>query len=273
MNRCVLLALLALAMTSCVAAKTPASDPALALSRIERADWGRHFQAAGVQGTLVLLKHGSAQAQVYNPAGAATPYLPASTFKVVNALIALETGVASGRDEVFPWDGVKRSPAAWNKDLTLREAFAVSSVPTFQVIARKIGTERMARYVREARYGNQNIGGAIDTFWLQGDLNITALQQVDFLQRLNRGQLPFSKKNMDTVKDLMVVDKGADWVLRAKTGWVVRDKPNVGWWVGWLERRGEVWYFALAIDLDKAEQAKARQDIVRAVLKQEGLLP
>lgn len=239
----------------------------------ERADWGRYFQAAGVQGTLVLMKEGSATIQAYDPARAATPYLPASTFKVLNACIALETGVASGPDAVFPWDGTQHPIPAWNKDLTLREAFAVSSVPVFQAIARRVGQERMAGYVKAAGYGNADIGGGIDSFWLEGNLRISALEQVDFLQRLYHDRLPFSKKTMDTVKDIMAQDRGEDWVIRSKSGWAARVDPNVGWWVGWLERGGEVWYFALNIDMAKPEQAKARKDIILAALKGEGLLP
>ena len=239
----------------------------------ERPDWGSHFQTAGVQGTLVLMKEGSGQALAWNSSRAAMEYLPASTFKVLNAAVALETGVASGPDAVFPWDGRQHPVAAWNKDLTLREAFAVSSVPVFQGIARGVGPKRMVRYVKAANYGNADIGGGIDLFWLEGNLRISALEQIDFLQRLYRDQLPFSKKTMDTVKDIMAQDRGPDWVIRSKSGWAARVDPNIGWWVGWLERKGEVWYFALNIDMQRSEQAKARKEIVMAVLKQEGMLP
>lgn len=270
-----LLLFIAFLLQACASASTANSQPFMSV----REDWGRYFQAAGVEGTLVLMKEGSSKMEVYNGARARTGYLPASTFKILNSLIALETGVATGPETVFPWDGKQHPIAAWNKDLTLREAFVASSVPVYQGIARAVGQERMSRYVEAVKYGNVDIGGGIDMFWLEGDLRISALEQVDFLQRLYRDQLPFSKKTMDTVKDIMVQDRGDGWVIRSKSGWAgfypknVSDGPDIGWWVGWLESKGEVWFFALNIDMAKPEQGKVRKDVVMAVLRGEGLLP
>lgn len=266
-----LLLFLAFLLQACASAATANNQSFLSV----REDWGRYFQAAGVEGTLVLMKEGAGKMEVYNTARARTGYLPASTFKILNSLIALETRVAAGPETVFPWDGKQHPFAAWNKDLTLREAFAASSVPVYQAIARAVGQERMSRYVEAVKYGNADIGGSLDTFWLEGRLRISAVEQVDFLQRLYEGRLPFSKMSMDVVKDIMAQDQGADWVIRSKTGWAARVVPDIGWWVGWLERKGEVWFFALNIDMDmsKPEQAKARKDVVMAVLQGEGLLP
>jgi len=238
-----------------------------------REDWGRYFQAVGVDGTMVLMKQGVGKMEVYNTIRAHKGYPPASTFKILNSLIALETGVAAGAEAVFPWDGKEHPFASWNKDLTLREAFAVSSVPVYQGIARAVGKERMASYVEAAKYGNADIGGDVDTFWLEGNLRISAVEEAEFLQRLYEERLPFSKKSTDVVKDIMAQDKGADWVIRSKTGWAARVVPNIGWWVGWLERKGDVWFFACNIDMADPGQAKARKEVVMAVLKGEGLLP
>lgn len=259
--------LLCCLLPACAGAK--GGGPALA----ERPEWGRFFQAAAVEGTLVVMKDGSGKALAHDVKRAREGFLPASSFKIENACIALETGVVSGPDEVFTWDGVKRSAEAWNKDLTLREAFAVSCVPVFQEIARRIGEERMRQYVRASGYGNMDIGGGIDSFWLEGNLRISALEQVEYLQRLKHGTLPFSVKTMDAVKDVMASMKGEGWTIRAKTGWATKDKPGVGWWVGWVDRGGDVWYFALNIAMDTMEQAKARQEVVLAALKAEGVLP
>ena len=240
---------------------------------IERPDWGRYFRAAGVRGTLVLMKDGSAEIMVFDQARARQGFRPASSFKILNACVALETGVVAGPDAVIPWDGTKRSVAAWNKDLTLREAFASSSVPAFQGLARAVGPERMTRYVQASGYGNADIGGGIDVFWLEGNLRISAVEQVEFLKRLHDGKLPFSTKTIESTKDIMTADKGDGWTIRAKTGWTGRTKPSIGWWVGWVERGGEAWYFALNIDMESPEQAKARQSVVMAALKGEAVLP
>ena len=165
--------------------------------------------------------------------------LPASTFKIPNSIIALETGVVGDPDkDVFKWDGVTRSIEAWNKDHTLRSAIAASAVPVYQEIARRIGAERMQKYVDLLDYGNRDIGGGIDQFWLTGNLRIDPMQQIDFVDRLRRGVLPVSKRSQELVRDILPVTKVGDATIRAKTGLLgaERGKPSLGWLVGWVEK-------------------------------------
>ncbi|MEM9665021.1 MAG: penicillin-binding transpeptidase domain-containing protein, partial [Bacteroidota bacterium] len=194
----------------------------------EQPDFAPHFEAAGVSGTFVLYDPVAGRTLVHNPERAAEPFLPASTFKILNALIALETGAAADTATVVPWDGVERSIAAWNRDHTLASGFRNSTVWYYQEMARRIGAERMQDYVQRADYGNGDIGGGLDVFWLMGDLRITALEQVAFLERLHRRELPFSPATMDAVSGIMIEDQGPDYVLRAKTGWGVAPDPDVG---------------------------------------------
>jgi len=254
---------------------TPSVSDALAgVAVTERPDWGRHFAAAGVAGALVLITDGDAPTvQAYDPARAATGFLPASTFKIPNSLIALETGVVAGPDTVFAWDGVKRSIADWNADLTFTQALRVSCVPIYQEIARRIGQERMQWWVREMGYGNADIGQAIDTFWLNGALRISALTQAAFLRRLAHDGLPFSKKTMAAVREMLVEERTEAGVLRAKTGLTARVSPNVAWWVGWVEKGDRRWFFALNIDSVRPEDIPARKTVVKAVLAAEGVWP
>jgi len=242
----------------------------------DRPDWGRHFAEAGVTGTLVLLTDGDApMLQAHDPARAATGFLPASTFKIPNSLIALETGVVSGPDTVFAWDGVTRSIAAWNADLTFTQALRVSCVPIYQEAARRIGQERMQWWVREMGYGNADIGDAIDTFWLRGNLRISALEQVAFLRRLAQDRFPFSPRTMALVREMLVEERTEAGVLRAKTGLTGGDAPtpNVGWWAGWVEKGEGRWFFALNIDSLRPEDVPARKAVVKAVLAAEGVWP
>ncbi len=144
--------------------------------------------------------------------------MPASTFKIANSLIALETSVATDADHpTFKWDGVVRDIEEWNHDHTLRTAIKASVVPVYQEIARQIGPERMQRYVEAFDYGNHDIGGAtIDAFWLEGDLRITALQQIEFLEKLYKEELPVSKRSMEIVKDIMLLEQNELGVIRAR---------------------------------------------------------
>ena len=238
-------------------------------------DLGEAFTEAGTAGTFVMIDPSDGGRIVVTDRGRAeTAYLPASTFKIPNSLIALETGVVADADStMFPWDKVVRDFDAWNQDHTLRTAFKASAVPVFQDIARKIGPERMQQYVNAFDYGNRDIGGApIDTFWLSGDLRISALQQIDFLQRLHRGELPVSKQNQEIVRDIMYLELSELGTLRGKTGAVgigvaPGAKATLGWLVGWLEHGPKPYFFALNLDVREPRHLAMRLPLVKTLLK------
>ncbi len=145
---------------------------------------------------------------VVNAERHAKGFLPASTFKIPSALIALETGVIKDANHpVFKWDGVKREFDAWNKDHTPASAFRASAVWVFQEIARQATGTRMRVYVSQFGYGNRNIKGNEDSFWLDGQLRVSALQQVEFLERFFIGKLPVHPKNAEIVKEMMFLEK------------------------------------------------------------------
>src|SRR4030081_3072532 len=199
----------------------------------------KRFFDLGTEGTFVAYKVDDYLIIASDKGRSGEAKLPASTFKIPNSLIALETGVVADPDkDVFKWDGVTRSIEAWNKDHTLRSAIAVSAVPVYQEIARRIGQERMQKYVDLFDYGNRDIGGGIDQFWLTGNLRIDPMQQIDFVDRLRRGVLPVSKRSQELARDILPVTKVGDATIRAKSGLLGAEqgKPSVGWMVGWVEK-------------------------------------
>lgn len=202
--------------------------------------------------------------------------IPASTFKVFNSLVALETGVITDHHTVIKWDGVVRGRTELNRDLDLQTAFRISALPHFQELARRIGIERMQKFIDAVGYGNENISGGIDQFWLRGGLRISPREQVEFLVRLYREELPFSPKTMAMVKEMMVSEQTSDYTIRSKTGWAVPyGAENVGWWVGWVERGSEVYFFATVLEANAPGETfgPARQRVTREVLGQLGILP
>lgn len=261
-----ILCLLCLLISAC-----NVSTPAAA-SQQERPDFGQFFKGAGVEGTLILYDLNQDTYLVYQPDRADTPYLPASTFKILNALIALETGIIQDENVVIPWDGLDRAVVEWNQDLNMRSAIQYSAIWFFQELARRIGQERMRQYVDRVNYGNGEIGGGLDHFWLDGDLRISARQQVDFLRRFYSDDLPFSQRSVDIVKDLLIVEQTPDYTLRAKAGWVVLPEYQLGWWVGYLEQAGDVYFFALNIDIARPGDENARMSVVKEIFRYVGLL-
>ncbi|WP_300261583.1 class D beta-lactamase [Bradyrhizobium sp.] len=199
--------------------------------------------------------------------------LPASTFKIPNSLIALEIGVVTDPDkDVFPWDGVQREIEAWNKDHTLRSAIAVSAVPVYQEIARRIGEERMQHFVDLFDYGNRDIGGGIDQFWLSGNLRIDPVEQIDFVDRLRRRALPISKRSQELVCDILPVSNAGSSVIRAKSGLTGREQGSLGWMVGWAEKGGAHTVFALNMDCPGPRQVAARMTLTQACLAEIGAI-
>lgn len=240
----------------------------------ERPDWGRFFTEEGVTGTIAIADERTGSRWVYARDRAQRRYIPASTFKIPHALFALDAGLVRDEFQVFRWDGARRDIASWNQDQDLRSSMRNSVVWVYQQFAREIGEDGERRYLRKIGYGNADPSGGVERFWLEGNLAISAIEQIAFLKRLYRNELPFRVDHQRLVKDVMIVEAGRDWVLRAKTGWQARREPQIGWWVGWVERPEGTAYFALNIDLPRGERdAPKRERIGRAILRSLQALP
>ncbi len=238
----------------------------------ERADFGRIFAEAGVDGSFLLYDLKVDTYLVYESADTDTPYTPASTFKVFHSLVALETGVITDSDKIISWDGTQYPFPNWNGDQTLPGAFSNSVVWAYQEIARRVGEEQMQQYIDAVGYGNGDISGGIDQFWLIGNLRITPRQQIDFLTRLYNGDLPFSERSMEIVKEIMIVEQTDSYTLRAKTGRGIVPPKQIGWYVGWVERDGNPYFFATRLDLPVGTDGKVRKTTTRAILTELNLL-
>ncbi|PKP23244.1 MAG: class D beta-lactamase [Bacteroidetes bacterium HGW-Bacteroidetes-21] len=180
-------------------------------------------------------------------------FLPASTFKIPNSLIALETGIVENDSTLFTWDGKKRRLPVWEQNLYFSEAFYVSCVPCYQDVARKIGVERMKKYLTDFDYGHMIFDSTtIDLFWLEGESKITQFEQISFLQRFFNKQLPISNKTYDIMKRMMIIDKSGAYVFSGKTGWAIRNENNIGWFVGYIEKDRKVYFVAVNIEPNEA---------------------
>jgi len=236
-----------------------------------RPDWATFFAKHEADGTLVVSdqRDGSTGVYVFQAERAAHRYSPASTFKIPHALFALDAGVVRDEFHVIPWDGEKRTYEAWNQNHTLRSSMRHSVVWVYQHFAAEIGPDRERQYMTSVRYGNCEPTGK-DPFWVEGDLRISAHEQISFLRRLHRNKLPFQERHQRLVKDIMIVEAGRDWVLRAKTGW----SGTLGWWVGWVEWPTGPVFFALNIDTpNRMDDLPKREAITREILQSIDALP
>ncbi|MCC8145488.1 MAG: class D beta-lactamase [Bacteroidales bacterium] len=228
------------------------------------------FQKYKVNGSILIYDQNENEYSGYNLERCNTGFIPASTFKIPNTLIALEAGVITA-DSIFRWDGEKKSNPGWESDMSIGQAFQVSNVPIYQDIAQSIGLERMKEYVRLLHFGEMDIyPDNLDKFWLEGNSQITQYQQIYFLYKLYNGELPLKKETMDHVKQIMLLEKTEDYALSAKTGWSETQGKDIGWFVGYFETEDNVYFFATNIEpsdqTNKTQFGHIRIDLTKDIL-------
>lgn len=211
-------------------------------------------------------------------------FSPCSSFKIPNALIGLETGVIEDAQSVIQWTPALFTPEGpakppydeWTRDHTLRSAMKHSVLWYFQQIARRVGEAKYGKYLEEFGYGNRDISGGLDRFWLASSLKISANEQVEFLRRLYAGRLPVSARSIGIVKDILVLEDTGDYRLSGKTGTgPLSEGRYLGWLVGYVEREGRVSFFALNVEgPDYGSISKERRlEMTKGILKDLGILP
>ena len=238
-------------------------------------EWLKHYDSAGYNGSFVLY---SPQEGIWHQAYhncSHDAYIPASTFKIPNSLIALECGSIKDENEVLKWDGVKRWNAEWNKDTDMKLAMKNSTVWFYQELARRTGEKKMQHYLDLMNYGNADISGGIDRFWLNGGIRISPAGQIGFLENLYYDRLPFKKENQQKVKNILVQEKIGDATLKAKRGWGSTEDGDIGWYVGYVEKKDKVYFFSNCVfkkDTNDAKFIGARKEITKKILKEFGIL-
>jgi len=235
----------------------------------EDSSLGLYFDSAGVKGCFGLFNNSENNFIIYNlPRYRDSSYTPASTFKIVNSLIGIQTGVIKNENMVIPWDGVTRPVAEWNKDLTMKEAFEVSSVPYYQEVARRIGRERMKQWIDTLGYGNRDISGPIDSFWLNNRMKTKPDEELGLVKKLYFNQLPFFKSTQETVQSVMLREQNTNYKLSYKTGWGnLENGHGLGWIVGWIEENRHPYFFVLNIESANSDTIpKVRIRLLRDIL-------
>lgn len=236
---------------------------------------GKYFTDNGVHGTFALMDNASGEFTVYNlDRYRDSAYLPASTFKIVNSLIGLQTGKIESDSMVIQWDGVDRGRSECNRDMTMYDAFRISCPAWYQELARRIGKDTMQQWVDSLSYGNKKIS-RLDTFWLDNSLKIRPDEQLGLVKRLYFNQLPFFKLNQEIVKRAMLFEDTPQYKLAYKTGWGRDEKgQHVAWIVGWIEENRHPYFFVLNFETPKrdADIPGIRMDMLKGILKQLGYM-
>jgi beta-lactamase class D len=241
-------------------------------------------------GAFVLYDQQNKRYIRYNEARCRERLSPFSTFKIPNSIIGLETKVIADAETLFRWEP-ERFPESvnwtqppsvnWKHDHTLRSAIKDSVVWYYRELARRVGEERMRRMVAQLGYGNQDVSGVWDSpnlfeaFWLDGSLRISADEQIEFLRKFYAGELPVADRTTKIVKEILELEKTADYTLSGKTGGGMLAKNRaLGWFVGYVETKGNVYFFALNLEGPNFASIRERRiELTRQILAELGYLP
>ena len=218
------------------------------------------YRANNINGSILIESMNGETKYQYN-VKAAESFIPASTFKIPNTLIILEEGLLKDEFEIIKWDGKEREYKQWNHDQTLKTAFKFSCVWCYQYYAKQIGDKKYRRYLHKFNYGNQLTGDNLTRFWLDGELRISVKGQIDFLRKVYEEKLPIKKDHIQRLKNIMLSDEHEHYKIWSKTGWSGKD----GWYVGYLQTNGQIWFFANHIEINNKSDLPLRKKLTLAV--------
>ncbi|HMO18232.1 MAG TPA: class D beta-lactamase [Oligoflexia bacterium] len=226
------------------------------------------FDEQGIKGTFLISSLKSQKNLAHNKVRENQGFTPASTFKILNSLIALEEKVISGKNDVIKWNGHIYGYPNWNNDQTLETAFKFSFVWFYQELASRIGKNKYKKYLKSFSYGHLNEPFEETTFWLDDSLKICANEQLEFLKKVYSQQLPFEPLSYEILKQIMMIEQLPSFKLRAKTGW----SKDIGWYIGYMEISGDVWFFTMNIDINSSKDLPMRQILMMNVFQALGIL-
>jgi beta-lactamase class D len=239
---------------------------------------GEFFKKYQLEGTFGMFDNGKGNFNIYNVARFRdSTYQPASTFKVINSLIGIETGRIIDTNAVINWDGLTHGRPECDKDLTMFQAFRISCPPWYQELARRIGQDTMQHWLDTLGYGQRyqpfKIQNNLDTFWLDNSARITADEQLGIVKRLYFDQLPFQKRTQRLVRGMMLQEQNSNYSLSYKTGWGYTEKGHaLGWIIGWIEENQHPYFFVLQVENPDRNfnLGAARVNLLRDILKHYG---
>ncbi|MFD2942943.1 penicillin-binding transpeptidase domain-containing protein [Flavobacterium notoginsengisoli] len=279
MIRKLFLVLISIILISCIFKRKEKSNVLLEKkdSIVVRQDFKKYFDSCGVTGSIVIYDNVKHKWILSDTVDTNVQTLPASTFKIANLLIALETKTISSENDVVKWVGTTDTvkygyrPEIYH-DMTVKEAFEVSAGWVFIELAKKIGRKNYEKYLKLCRYGNVNLSQKDSDFWNFGDFAISPVNQIEFVKKLYEEELPFSKRNMQIAKNVILSETGSDYKIYSKTGWTREKGFNIGWWVGYIVKENGTYFFATRLlqnrNSNRADFGSCRKDITKKVFKE-----
>lgn len=208
----------------------------------------KYFDSAHVDGSFSFLNNQIGDIVVYNMKLDTERLSAGTSFKILNTLIGVQTGKIVNENTVMKDSSVDTS-------VTLKEAFNNSNTAFFQSLARKIGADTMKSWIDKISYGNKNITGPVDSFWMNNHLKISPDEQLGLMSRIYFEQLPFQKYAQQMVESLMLQEDNTLYKLSYTTGTGIDEKNNFfAWTLGWVEENRHIYFFVTYIKSPEKNQ-------------------
>lgn len=223
----------------------------------------------GYNGSFVLYDPFKNQYQIYNRKMSEQRVSPNSTYKIYSALFALETNVITPHHNEQFWDGTVYPYKEWNTNQSLSTALGSSVNWYFQHLDQKVGKKQLQSYFHHINYGNEDLSGNLERYWIESSLKISPIEQVQILYGLDENTFGFKEENVRAVKNAILIDEQKHRQLFGKTGTGSINGNNVnGWFIGFVKKNDRSFYFAVNIQNKKghANGSKAA-DIARQILR------
>lgn len=193
---------------------------------------------------------------------------PASTFKIPLAVMGFDAGIL--QDAHAPVLTIRPGEPDWMGDVWRQPTdptrwLEYSVVWYSQRITHALGTERLTRYAQAFGYGNADFSGdpgkdnGLDRAWIASSLEISPREQVAFLRRLVRHDLPVSARALALTEAIVQTFPAGGWTIHGKTGSAMPRRADgsfdrdhaFGWFVGWAQTDGRTLVFARLVQTER----------------------
>ena len=223
-------------------------------------------------GSFVLYDQATDKWNIYNMDHASTRVPPNSTYKIYDALLGLESGIITPKHSTFTWNGEPCPFESWESDQDLTSAMHNSVNWYFQAIDSQAGFQSVKTFLQTINYGNQNTGTNLNLYWTDFSLKISPIEQVELLQNFYQNNFHFDRKNIQAVKNALLLSTTSSGSLYGKTGTGrVNGKDVNGWFVGYIESDNNTYYFATNIQAPSNATGSQATEITEAILSDFGI--
>lgn len=214
----------------------------------------------GIKGCAVIYNPIENTCYFYNEDLAKQEASPYSTFKIISALAGIHNNVIKDETSTMNYNGTQYPNLEWNKNLTLKEAFQTSCIWYFRQVVNAVGKNEIQNELNELDYGNKDISEwegsninpyeELNGFWLNSSLKLSPLQQAKVLEKIFDGQSIYSSQEIETVKEIMLIQNDETQKIYGKTG---SGSNGESWFVGFIQTNDQRIYLATYLsDLSKS---------------------